>query len=125
MATTRLSDDVVLIDSITEVLPEHEAMIVVTGSHGGLSSARYASEVRARLYVFNDAGVGKDRAGIAALSVLQEMGIAAAAVSHDTARIGEAAGTWESGVVSHMNTSAERIGLVAGRTLRATLPLRR
>jgi hypothetical protein len=108
----------VLLDSVTQTGPEHAGALIVTGSHGGASVVPYARAVRAWLYVFNDAGVGKDSAGIAALALLQADGIAAATVAHTSARIGEAADSWEHGVVSHMNAAAEQSGLRIGQPLR-------
>ena len=113
----------VLLDSVTRVQPQHAGCLVVSGSHGGASVVPYARAVRAWLYVFNDAGVGKDGAGIAALGLLAAEGIAAAAVSHASARIGEAADAWEHGVVSHLNDPARRLGLREGEALRAQLRL--
>ncbi len=107
----------VLLDSITQVGPAHAGLLVVTGSHGGASVVRYARAVRAWLYVFNDAGVGKDGAGIAALDMLQADGIAAATVAHSSARIGEASDSWEHGVVSHVNSAARANGVRTGRPL--------
>ncbi len=104
----------VLLDSVTQVEPRHQGCLVVTGSHGGASVVPYARAVRAWLYVFNDAGVGKDGAGIAALQMLQADGIAAAAVAHGSARIGEAADSWAHGVVSHVNRTAAATGLMTG-----------
>lgn len=109
---------VVLLDSVAAVGPEHAGRVVVTGSHGGASAAAYALRVPARLFVFNDAGVGKDGAGIAALDLLQAAGQPAAAVAHTSARIGDAADTWASGVISHLNEAATRLGLAAGEPLR-------
>jgi hypothetical protein len=80
----------------------------------------YARAVAARLYVFNDAGVGKDGAGIAALAELERDGIAAATVAHDSARIGEARDALDAGGVSQLNAPAARL-LARGRTLRAQL----
>ncbi|MEM1376100.1 MAG: hypothetical protein AAGG69_01810 [Pseudomonadota bacterium] len=99
--------------SITEVTAEDVGAIIISGSHGGASAASYAREVRALLYVFNDAGVGKDKAGIIALDILEDVGIAAATVSSDSARIGDAADTLACGVVSHVNGCARRLGLAA------------
>ena len=92
--------------------------IVISGSHGGISSGRYALQAAPRLAVFNDAGVGKDAAGIAALALLQAQGIAACTVAHTSARIGEARSTLEDGIVSHLNESAASLGLTVGRPLR-------
>jgi len=58
----------VLLDSITESGPQHRGAVLVTGSHAGLSVVRYTLASRSLLAVFNDAGVGKDQAGIAALA---------------------------------------------------------
>jgi hypothetical protein len=112
---------VVLLDSVTQVDVLHAGLCVVTGSHGGVSAARYASAVAARVYVFNDAGVGKDSAGIAALAVLDVCGIAAVTVAHDSARIGEARDTWDNGVISHRNVAAGRMRIRPGTRLSEAL----
>lgn len=96
----------VLLDSVTQVQPAHAGFVVVTGSHGGTSSGRYALAVRAALYAFNDAGIGKDEAGIAALAMLDRAGIPAVTVAHTSARIGDARDTWTHGVVSRINEAA-------------------
>lgn len=111
----------VLLDSVTSVRPEHAGCVVVTGSHGGASVVRYARAVAALIYVFNDAGIGKDEAGIGALAELERAGAAAAAVSHLTARIGEASDAWEHGVVSRANAQALALGVRVGRPLRDSL----
>lgn len=112
---------VVLLDSVTEVTAAHRDCFVVTGSHGGLSAGRYAMAVRARLYVFNDAGTGKDEAGIAALALLDAGGQPAVAVAHTSARIGEAADTWSGGVISHANAAAAAQGFREGARLRTAV----
>jgi len=81
-------------------------MVVVCASHGGESSGQYASQRRPSLIFFNDAGIGKDQAGIYALELLANEGLAAVAVSSDTARIGDVLDHWASGRVSHVNTQA-------------------
>ena len=108
---------VVLVDSVTQVEASDLDAIVVTGSHGGLSSARFAAAVRARLYVFNDAGVGKGGAGVAGLDWLERRGIPAVAVSAPSARIGEAADTLKSGIVSARNGLAAASGWAVGDRL--------
>jgi hypothetical protein len=45
-----------LVDSITETTPADAGCLAVSGSHGGISSARYALAARPLLSVFNDAG---------------------------------------------------------------------
>ena len=104
-----------VVDSITELGPADAGCLAVSGSHGGISSARYALAARPWLSVFNDAGVGKDAAGMAALPFLQAQGLAACTVSHDSARIGEAASTLADGVISHANPLALTLGARAGQ----------
>jgi len=114
-----------LVDSITEAIGTGAGRVVVSGSHGGISAGRFAQQAGVRLAVFNDAGVGRDRAGVAGLDLLQAQGIAACTVSHDSARIGESASTFECGVISHANAAAAAMGAAAGLRLRdwlATLP---
>lgn len=113
-----MGPDVLVVDSITEAVGPGRGRIVVSGSHGGISAARFALQAQVRLAVFNDAGGGRDRAGIAGLALLQDAGIAACTVSHDSARIGEARSTLDDGVISHANAAAEALGARAGARLR-------
>lgn len=108
-----------VVDSITELSAADAGCVAVSGSHGGLSSARYAMAARPLLSVFNDAGGGRDGAGLAALAVLQAQGLAACTVSHASARIGEAHSTLDDGVVSHGNAGAAALGIRAGQSVRA------
>lgn len=110
-----------IVDSITELHSSDAGCITISGSHGGLSAARYALAVRPRLTVFNDAGVGLDDAGIAALSVMQTDGLAACTVAHTSARIGEAHSTLATGVVSHVNAQASAMGLAPGQLLQSAI----
>lgn len=104
---------VVVVDTIAHVRPEDAGQVVMTGSHGGLSSGEYAARAPLAAVFFNDAGVGKDDAGVAALAYLAGLGIAAGAVSHDSAEIGNGLETW-GGVISALNPLAEAAGFKAG-----------
>jgi len=111
-----------VVDSITELVPGADAgCLAVSGSHGGISSAQYAWAAQPLLAVFNDAGVGKDRAGLAALPFLQGHGIAACTVGHQSARIGEARSTLREGVVSHCNARALALGAAPGQACAALI----
>lgn len=112
---------VVAMDSISLVAAEDAGAIVVSGSHGGTSSGEIALEVALRAVFFNDAGIGRDNAGIAALDMLQQRGIAAGAVAHTSARIGDARDCWENGVISRVNARARELGCAPGTQLRAAL----
>ena len=112
---------VIVMDSITKVTAEDEGAIVVSASHGGASSGEFALEVPLAAAFFNDAGVGKNDAGIAALAMLQASGVAGGTVAHTSARIGDAQDMWDHGVVSHVNEHARALGVAPGQSLRETL----
>ena len=109
---------IIIADSITRVGPEAAGAVVVNASHGGIYAAYLAAKLHAAAAIFNDAGVGRDRAGIAGLDYLQEFGIAAATVGHDTARIGDGADMMARGVVTHANRLAASLGVKAGQPCR-------
>jgi hypothetical protein len=108
------------LDSASLVAPEHREGIVVTGSHGGLLGGRPETalkyDVRGALY--NDAGIGKNEAGTSRLPALDARGIPAATVSASSARIGDARSTYEEGIISRVNTSADALGLRDGVSAR-------
>ena len=112
---------VIIMDSITKVAPEDKGDIVISASHGGASSGEFALQVPLFLVFFNDAGVGKDNAGILALEMLQSRNVAAGTTSHVSARIGDSADMWENGVISHLNKEAETLGLKTGTRLSAAI----
>ncbi len=110
-----------LVDSITQLGPHDAGCIAVSGSHGGISSAQYALAAKPHLSIFNDAGIGKDKAGLAALEFLQGHALAACTVSHSTACIGQANSTLQSGVVNHCNLLARELGIGAGHTCQSVV----
>jgi hypothetical protein len=101
------------LDSASLVLPEHKGAIVVTGSHGGLLGNRPDTALKYDVLgaLYNDAGIGRDEAGISRLPALAARGIAAATVSAASARIGDARSTYEDGIISRINASAAALGL--------------
>jgi len=110
---------IVIADSITRVGPEAAGAVVVNASHGGVYAAYLAAKLHAAAAIFNDAGVGRDRAGIGGLDYLEELGIAAATVGHDTARIGDGADMMARGVVTHANRLAAALGVRGGQSCHA------
>lgn len=105
-------------DSASLIEAEDAGQIVVCASHGGLLASNPGYILKAPLFgvVLNDAGIGKDAAGVARIHAAEGMGIAAVAVSSESARIGDARSTWEAGVVSVANGLASRMGAVPGMT---------
>jgi len=113
-----MSAPIVIADSITRVGPEVVDAVVVNASHGGVYAAYLAAKLHAAAVIFNDAGVGRDRAGIAGLDYLQDFGTAAATVGHDTARIGDGADMMACGVITHANGLAASLGVSPGQACR-------
>ncbi|MBI2315914.1 MAG: hypothetical protein HYU75_02460, partial [Betaproteobacteria bacterium] len=116
----------VAIDSASMIGPEFAGDAVVTGSHGGVvtyTGAAAGRGVKAAVAAafFNDAGVGKDRAGIGRLLLLERDRIPGATVGCMSARIGDALDAYQSGVLSHVNAAARDLGLAPGQRLREAL----
>ena len=110
---------IIVADSITRVgAAEAEGAVVVNASHGGIYAAYLAAKLGAAAAIFNDAGVGRDHAGISGLDYLQQLGIAAATVGHDTARIGDGADMMARGVITYANGLAEALGCRPGMACR-------
>jgi hypothetical protein len=109
---------VLVADSITRVGTDAGGAVVVNASHGGIYAAYVAAKLRVAAAVFNDAGVGRDQAGIAGLDYLAGLGIPAAAVGHDTARIGDGSDMMARGIITHANAPAMALGCHPGMACR-------
>jgi hypothetical protein len=109
---------IVTAESVT-ALHDVAGKVLVAGSHGGIIAAWYAARAGVRAVILHDAGIGKDEAGIAGLSYLEKLGIAAAAVGHATAAIGEGSDMLARGVISRSNRIAAGLGVHPGLTCRA------
>src|SRR5947199_8943737 len=110
---------IVTADSITRIEGEAAGAVVVNASHGGVYAAYLAAKLGSAAAIFNDAGVGRDSAGIGGLDYLEALGIPAATVGHDTARIGDGADMLARGIVSHANPLAQALGCRPGLACRA------
>ncbi len=109
--------EIVIADSVT-TLGDVQGKVLVAGSHGGVVAAFLGANAGAHALILNDAGIGKDRAGIAGLTWLEQIGMAAATVDCMSARIGDGADTQSNGVISHANSYAAACGVVAGQSCR-------
>lgn len=112
---------IVVLDSITHLKPEHAGQVVVAGSHGGAYAAYLAAAGHVAAIVLNDAGVGKDKAGIAVLSYFDAIDGAACTVGHMSARIGEGQDMLDNGIVTGVNKAAAALGCKVGEPCAATV----
>ncbi|MBW6493443.1 MAG: hypothetical protein K0B16_02595 [Burkholderiaceae bacterium] len=106
-----------LLDSITTITSAMDGGVIVSGSHGGRSVVGFTLACRPHAVFFNDAGIGKERAGIVALDQLEGAGMIAAAYSCTSGRIGEAEDGWRCGVLSAVNELAKVAGLAPGQSV--------
>ena len=113
----------VLADTITKIGTAAYDKVVVCGSHGGIYAAYLAAKAGVRAVIFNDAGVGKDAAGIGGLGYCEALGLAVATVAHDSARIGDAADMLSRGRLSYVNKQARATGCKAGLDCRSAAAL--
>ena len=80
---------IVLMDSISYISQDNIGDVIICGSHGGKPAAEHAVKFKPKGVIFNDAGKGKEDAGISGLNSLDRAGIMGAAVDTFSARIGE------------------------------------
>ncbi len=110
-----MTEQPVLLDSITDATAHARGRVVICGSHGGLYPGAIASRGMVRAVVFNDAGIGLERAGVAGVLALAGVGMAAAALDCHSCRIGSASDSAARGVISVANQLAQDLGVRVGQ----------
>ncbi|WP_131113973.1 hypothetical protein [Lichenihabitans psoromatis] len=93
--------------------------VIVSGSYGGEYNAFHAAKWGIRGVVLNDAGVGKDGAGIKGLPYLDRIGLPAATADAMTCHIADADHMLDHGRISHVNEAAAALGCRVGEAVRA------
>ena len=93
--------------------------VVVSGSYGGEYNAWHAAKNNIRGVVLNDAGVGRDNAGINGLPYLDRIGLPAATADVMSCHIGDGEHMLEHGVISFVNEAAAALGCSPGDSVRA------
>lgn len=104
----------VVVDSVTKFDADPAGAVIVGGSHAAIYAGYLCVKARARGAITNDAGIGRDEAGIGGLAYAQRHGLAMAAVSAMSARIGDAADMLARGTISRANALAESVGVRSG-----------
>ncbi len=116
-----MADTLIALDSVTHLDDTHRGQAAYCASHGGSYAGYYAAKSGIGAVILNDAGVGREQAGIAGLALLDDLGVPAAAVSHRSARIGDGADGLARGTVSFLNATAQNAGLAIGMNCSAAL----
>jgi len=107
----QLPENVILLDSLGDLSPDNTSQILVCGSHCGDNGtfAKKLKDCNVKAVFLNNAGIGKNQAGISGLPFYAIEGIIACAVDNYSAEIGVARDTWELGIISHTNYLAEKL----------------
>jgi hypothetical protein len=117
--------EIVTVASCSNLRDEHRGHVAVSGSYGGKYNAYNAAKWPVRAVIMNDAGIGKDDAGIVGLTFLEQIGMAAATADAWTCHIGDGAHILAHGVISHVNKTAAALGCKAGQSVRDCAELMR
>lgn len=107
------------VPSCSNVTAAHAGAVIVSGSYGGKYNAFNAAKWGIRGVIMNDAGIGKDDAGIIGLPYLDQIALPAATADANTCHIGDGAHTLAHGVITHVNQAAVALGCAPGQTVRA------
>jgi hypothetical protein len=116
---------ILTVASCSNVRAEHRAHVVVSGSYGGRYNAFNAAKWPVRAVIMNDAGIGKDNAGIVGLDFLDQIGLAAATADARTCHIGDGDHTLAHGTISTVNRAAAALGCAPGQSVRDCAELMR
>jgi hypothetical protein len=109
---------VVLVGSTSFATAANHRDVICAGSHGGRVNTRPLLAVKPRGAITNDGGMARDGSGADGLAVLDAVEVAGATVDARSARIGDPASLWETGVISALNASAARAGVRPGQAAR-------
>ena len=121
MNTSEQPKGAVLADTATKLSADARGAVIVTGSHGGRYAAYLTLSALPRAVIHNDAGIGKDEAGIAVLAIAEALGVPAATASHASCRIGDAGDTAQRGVISFANSLSGALGVCPGMPCREAI----
>ncbi len=99
--------------------------VVVSGSYAGEFNSYHAAKWGIRGVVMNDAGIGKNNAGIKGLPYLDSIGLPGAAADANTCHIADGEDILENGVISFLNDSARAVGVRVGQTVQEAAVLMR
>lgn len=109
---------VITCSSSASATAECRGNVLISGSYGGEYNAFHAAKWGIRGVVLNDAGIGKNDAGIVGLPYLDQIGLAAATADARTCHIADGDHMLAHGIISHVNKAAARLGCVPGQSVR-------
>ncbi len=108
---------ILVVSSVTKLPAAADGAVVVGGSHGAVYAAYLSAKSGARAAIHNDAGVGRDEAGISGLAWAEQRGMAMAVALASSARIGDGADMLKRGIIGRANSLAEGCGVRGGQSV--------
>jgi hypothetical protein len=108
---------VIAVPTVVNLPPTTDGAVVIGGSHGAVYAAYLSAKAGARAAIHNDAGIGRDEAGVSGLAWAQTHGMAMATALSSSARIGDGADMLRRGVISRANPLAEACGVAPGQSV--------
>jgi hypothetical protein len=109
---------ILTVPSCSNIRTEHRSHVVVSGSYGGRYNAFNAAKWPVRGVIMNDAGVGKENAGIIGLDFLDQIDLAAATADARTCHIGDGDHMLAHGIISYVNRTGAALGCAPGQSVR-------
>ena len=109
------------LDSVTHLAAAHRGRAAICASHGGNYAGYCAARLGIGAVILNDAGIGREQAGLGGVMLLEKLGVPSAAISHRSARIGDGQDSLARGIISFVNAHAARLGVSVGMSCRDAL----
>lgn len=110
--------DIFTVPASSQVNASHRGQVIVSGSYGGDYNAFHAGKWGLRGVILNDAGIGKDNAGIHGIEYLEQIGLAAATADVNTCHIADGEHMLAHGTLSFANRFAVALGIKPGDSVR-------
>ncbi|ODT75666.1 MAG: hypothetical protein ABS76_33610 [Pelagibacterium sp. SCN 64-44] len=110
---------IVTVSASSQIKAEDAGCVVISGSYGGQYNAYHAGKWGLRGVVLNDAGIGRNDAGIDGLPYLDTIGLPAATADAMSCHIADGEHMLAHGRISHVNAAAAALGCVVGESVSA------
>ena len=105
---------IIVVPTVTKLEQTARGAVVIGGSHAAIFTTYLTVAAGARAAIQHDACIGREQAGISGLGWAEQFGFAMAAVSGESARIGDGEDMRSRGLISAVNRFAYAAGVRPG-----------
>ncbi len=106
--------EIIIADTVTKLSARHARRVLVGASHCGVYAVYLAAKAGVRALILNDAGVGRESAGIGGLTWGDTIALPVAAADHQSCRIADGNDVMANGIIAHINATAKALGCAVG-----------